>query len=103
LLDNAIKYTSEKGKITVSVVLQDHEVIIKIEDTGIGIDSDDFEKIFERFYRADASRTKQGTGLGLSLARTIVRQHKGDISVSKKHDRGSVFTITLPYNNLEVI
>ena len=103
LLDNAIKYTPEKGKITVSVVLQDHEVIIKMEDTGIGIDSDDFEKIFERFYRADASRTKQGTGLGLSLARTIVRQHKGDISVSKKHDRGSVFTITLPYNNLEVI
>ena len=103
LLDNAIKYTSENGKISVTAFLKNHEAIIKIEDTGIGVESELFEKIFERFYRAESSRTSAGTGLGLSLARTIVRQHKGDVSVSSRKGRGSAFVMTLPYRNLEVI
>ncbi|MBU8910151.1 MAG: HAMP domain-containing protein [Desulfobacterales bacterium] len=103
LLDNAIKYTPENRKVSVLAFKENHQVVIKIEDTGISIAPEFFEKIFERFYRAESSRTSAGTGLGLSLARTIVRQHKGDISVSSQQGRGSVFVMTLPYSNLEVI
>ena len=107
LLDNAIKYTPENGKVSVLAFKENQQVTIKIEDTGIGIAPEYFEKIFERFYRAEASRTSAGTGLGLSLARTIVRQHKGDISVSSRQSNhqgsGTVFMMTLPYSNLEVI
>ncbi len=103
LLDNAIKYTPENGEVSIILILENSEAVIKIEDTGIGIAPDDFEKIFERFYRADISRTRAGTGLGLSLARTIVRSHKGDISVSNKPGSGTIFTIRLPYNNPGVI
>ena len=107
LLDNAIKYTPENGKVSVLAFKENQQVTIKIEDTGIGIAPEYFEKIFERFYRAEASRTSAGTGLGLSLARTIVRQHKGDISVSSRQSNhqgsGTVFVMTLPYSNLEVI
>ncbi|WP_299976784.1 ATP-binding protein [Desulfobacula sp.] len=103
LLDNAIKYTLENGRVSVTVFKENNLITIKIQDTGIGIESEYFEKIFERFYRAESSRTSAGTGLGLSLARTIVRQHKGDISVSSRQGKGSVFVMTLPYSNLEVI
>ncbi|MCK5662246.1 MAG: GHKL domain-containing protein [Thiotrichaceae bacterium] len=103
LLDNAIKYTDDEGQVSVALSTTNGKVIIKVEDTGIGIDPAFFEKIFERFYRADRSRTTLGTGLGLSLARAIVRQHKGDISVRSKKNQGSAFKIILPYNNLEVI
>ncbi|SDU35739.1 sensor histidine kinase [Desulfobacula phenolica] len=103
LLDNAIKYTPEYGKITVVTALKNNDVSIKIEDTGIGIAPEYVEKIFERFYRAESSRTSAGTGLGLSLARTIVRQHKGDIRVKSRQGKGAVFEIRLPFNNLRVI
>ncbi len=103
LLDNAIKYTPEKGKISVSVSLKGPEVMIKIKDSGMGISPAYSERIFERFFRAESSRTSPGTGLGLSLARTIVRQHRGDISVVSQPGEGSVFMVTLPINNLEVI
>jgi len=103
LLDNAIKYTSKNGRISVAVFKEDHGITIKIEDTGIGIAAEDLEKIFQRFYRAESSRTSAGTGLGLSLARTIVRQHKGDIQVNSSPGKGSVFVIALPYCNPAVI
>ncbi|MCK5837693.1 MAG: HAMP domain-containing protein, partial [Desulfobacula sp.] len=103
LLDNAIKYTPENGRIRVIAMLNDQEVIIKIEDTGIGIAPEYFEKIFERFYRAESSRTSAGTGLGLSLARTIVRQHNGNIYVTGRQEKGAVFVMTLPICNFEVI
>ncbi|MCD4718449.1 MAG: GHKL domain-containing protein [Desulfobacula sp.] len=115
LLDNAIKYTPEDGKVSVLVFKEKQQVTIKIEDTGIGIAQEYFEKIFERFYRAESSRTSAGTGLGLSLARTIVRQHKGDVFVSSRQSseqsdqqsdqkgKGSIFVVRLPYSNLEVI
>jgi len=111
LLDNAIKYTPENGKVSVLVFKGNQQVTIKIEDTGIGIAPEYFEKIFERFYRAESSRTSVGTGLGLSLARTIVRQHNGDVFVSSPQSgrqsgqpgKGSIFVVKLPYSNLEVI
>lgn len=103
LLDNAIKYTPENGEISVTASVQGGEAVITIQDTGVGIAPEYFEKIFERFYRAESSRTSSGTGLGLSLARTIVRQHNGDIRVESRPGRGSVFEVTLPINNLAVI
>ncbi len=103
LLDNAIKYTLEKGRITVIVYKYENCITIKIEDTGIGIAQKYLEKIFNRFYRAEPSRTTAGTGLGLSFARTIVRQHKGDITVTSNPGKGSVFEMTLPYRNPGVI
>ena len=103
LLDNAIKYTLENGTINVIVFKDNNCITIRIEDTGIGIEKKYLEKIFQRFYRAESSRTSEGTGLGLSFARTIVRQHKGDIIVNSFPGRGSVFEMTLPYRNPGVI
>lgn len=103
LLDNAIKYTPENGKVSVLAYKRKDRVVIEIIDTGIGIAPENFEKIFDRFYRAESSRTSQGTGLGLSLARTIVRQHQGDISISSVPGEGSRFSVILPYRNLPVI
>ncbi len=103
LLDNAIKYTPENGEINITAFIEDQTVIIKISDTGIGIPYEFHEKIFERFYRIDSSRTTSGTGLGLSLARTIVRRHKGDIHVMSHPNMGSVFEVRLPINNLKII
>ncbi|MCF6246985.1 MAG: HAMP domain-containing histidine kinase [Desulfobacula sp.] len=103
ILDNAIKYTPINGFIDVSLKKKNHWVIITIKDTGIGIESKFNEKIFERFFRTEASRTTAGTGLGLSLARTIVRNHNGDVSVTSTPGCGSVFKIRLPINNLAVI
>lgn len=96
LLDNAIKYTSSGGKIVVSARMEDLQAVITIADTGIGIDTNDIPKIFDRFYRGDKSRTTFGSGLGLSLALTIVKAHGGDITVDSSLDTGSVFTIILP-------
>ena len=103
LLDNAIKYTPENGRINVIVFTENHYITIKIEDTGIGIALEDIEKIFQRFYRTESSRTSAGTGLGLSLARTIVAEHKGDVLVKSCPGKGSVFVMTLPYHNPGVI
>jgi heavy metal sensor kinase len=107
LLDNAIKYTPGNGKICIELSketkTENGKVVIQVEDSGIGIPETDVDKIFKRFYRAESSRTTPGTGLGLSLARAIIRQHNGDITVSMPKGSGTVFRITLPYNNLVVI
>ena len=103
LLDNAIKYTPENGEINITAFIEDQTAIIKVSDTGIGILPEFHEKIFERFYRIDSSRTTSGTGLGLSLARTIVRRHKGDIQVMSRQNMGTVFEVRLPINNFKVI
>ncbi len=97
LVDNALKYTPAGGKVQVRVRnRKDGMTAIDVSDTGPGIDPVHFEKIFERFFRAESSRTSQGTGLGLSLARTIAKQHAGDIIVDSTPGKGSVFTLTLP-------
>ncbi len=103
LLDNAIKYTPKGGAIRITAFMKDQTVVIRVIDTGIGILPEFHKKIFERFYRIDSSRASSGTGLGLSLARTIVRQHKGDIHVTGNLNKGSVFKIRLPINNPGII
>jgi heavy metal sensor kinase len=96
LLDNAIKYTSSGGTITVSVEEGEKEVIISVSDTGRGIAADDIPHIFDRFYRADKSRSESGAGLGLSLVLAIVRAHGGNIEVNSSPGAGSTFTVVLP-------
>jgi heavy metal sensor kinase len=97
ILDNAVKYTPSGRKIEVSLTgAKSQHVIISIKDTGVGISGADLNRIFERFYRCDQSRSQPGTGLGLSLARAIARAHSGDITVTSAVNQGSTFTISLP-------
>ena len=97
LLDNAIKFT-EKGSIDVTVARAGGEVVVSIADTGIGIDDAALDRVFDRFYRADASRdrTIAGTGLGLAIVRSIVRVHDGRIDVRRRAGGGTIFEVTLP-------
>ena len=97
LLDNALKYTPSGGAVKVSVSNKDgREVVVTVQDTGIGIPGEDLPHVFERFYRCDHSRSEPGTGLGLSLARAFARAHQGDITVTSAVGQGSIFTLTLP-------
>lgn len=98
LLDNAIKYTPNGGNATLSLSVKGKDLLITMKDTGIGISSKDYERIFERFYRADSARTRQtgGHGLGLAIAKWIVKTHKGTIEVNSEHGKGSTFIVTLP-------
>ena len=97
LLDNAVKYTPEGGNINVAAHMGSQQSIqISIKDRGIGISTGDMPHIFERFYRCDPSRSRTGTGLGLSFARAIARAHGGDITVRSEPDKGSTFTVVLP-------
>lgn len=98
LIDNAFKYT-DKGKITIiSKELNNKQVFI-IEDTGLGIPKDDINRIFERFYTVDKSRSRRvgGTGLGLSIVKHIVLLHKGKIEIESELNKGTRFIITIPF------
>ena len=99
LLDNAIKYTPEGGRVIVSAVEKDSkEIQFSIEDNGIGIPKEDLSRIFERFYRVDKGRSKElgGTGLGLSIVKHLVQVHGGRVWVESQLGKGSTFYFTLP-------
>ena len=99
LLDNAIKYSPKNSTIILASYKTDHNVKIDVKDQGVGIEKSDLEKIFDRFYRSDKSRQRSdigGYGLGLAIARQIVEEHGGTISVTSKVDKGSTFTVKLP-------
>ena len=97
LLDNAVKYT-ESGSIRVTVNMDSAHAEIRVRDTGIGIPADQHERVFERFFVVDMSRSKEtgGTGLGLSIVKHIVLLHNGEISVSSTPNQGTTFTVRLP-------
>jgi signal transduction histidine kinase len=98
ILDNAIKYSKPEGKIELSFKKTDHSVLIAIEDQGAGIPSIDLPHIFERFYRADISRsTTKGHGLGLAIAEQIVTLHHGRIQAHSKENVGTLIQIILPF------
>ncbi|MCP3926799.1 MAG: HAMP domain-containing protein [Desulfobacterales bacterium] len=101
LIDNAIKYTDAYGTVTVTLnkSTDENNIVIDVKDTGTGISEKDRTQIFNRFYRCDKSRSQVGTGLGLSLARTIARAHGGDIVFKDNPVRGSVFTLKIPVSN----
>ena len=98
LIGNALKYTPSGGKVSVNVTALAKNLVIEVQDSGIGISQEDAERIFERFYRAKDPRVGKivGTGLGLTLAREVIRLHGGDISVDSQINQGSTFTMTLP-------
>ncbi|HEV8354378.1 MAG TPA: ATP-binding protein [bacterium] len=100
LIDNALKYTPSGGRISVAVTSRNGEVEVAVADTGRGIPADDLPHVFERFYRADRSRTRGsgGTGLGLAIAKHIVEAHGGHISVRSRLDEGTTFVVILPKN-----
>lgn len=103
LLDNAIKYSNPVAdqaapRVWVRTSLSDEQVIIEVQDEGIGIPEGHLDRIFERFYRVDRARSRAtgGTGLGLSIVRNVAHNHDGEVVVKSKHGEGSIFVVTLP-------
>lgn len=98
LVDNAIKYTPEGGRVQLAMRTEPGAAVVTVADTGIGIDPEDLPHLFERFYRADKARSRDlgGTGLGLSIAKWIAESHGGHISVESTVGQGSTFTLRLP-------
>jgi heavy metal sensor kinase len=96
LVDNAVKYTPRGGEVAVAAEGDADGATVTVHDTGVGIAEKDLPRIFERFYRADRSRQEPGSGLGLSLARAVVRAHGGNIAVSSAPGEGSTFCLSLP-------
>lgn len=98
LIDNAVKYTNDGGRIEICLVQQNGEVVVTVEDNGVGIPREDLDRVFERFYRVDKARSRQlgGTGLGLGIAKHIVLAHKGKIRIESDVNRGTKVFVTLP-------
>lgn len=98
LLSNAIKYNVSNGEIDISIEESDSDLLIKFEDTGIGMDEGVLDRVYDRFYRADSSRTRsiEGTGLGLAIVESVVAMHKGKVEVQSKKGEGTQFTVRLP-------
>ncbi|ADY54629.1 integral membrane sensor signal transduction histidine kinase [Syntrophobotulus glycolicus DSM 8271] len=103
LLDNAIKHTSPGGTVSIDLRKKASHAELIVSDTGEGIPREHLEKIFERFYRVDKSRSRAqgGTGLGLSIAEWITRSHNGTIKVSSDLSKGTIFTVDLPLNQID--
>jgi two-component system, OmpR family, sensor histidine kinase SenX3 len=98
LVDNAVKYTPQGGRVEVTGGLEGSEIVIRVSDTGIGIPEGKLPRIFERFYRVDKARSKAtgGTGLGLSIVKHIAENHGGRVTVESTSGEGSTFTVYLP-------
>ena len=99
LLDNAIKFTDEGGRISISAGKHHDDIIVRIEDNGVGMDEETLSHIYEQFYRGNTATRYEGTGLGLSLVQRIIHLHNGRISAESKPGEGTCFTIALPSNN----
>lgn len=96
LLDNAIKFTPTGGTVSLSALERDHEAVITVRDTGIGIPEEELYRVFDRFFRGEKSRSEPGSGLGLSLARAFVKSLGGSITAVSTPNRGSTFQVVLP-------
>jgi len=102
LIQNAVKFTPQGGKVDLSVHQQGDTVKIIVSDTGVGIDEKDLPKIFQRFFHKETPGPENvgSVGLGLNIARSIAKFHNGDIEAVSKPQEGSVFTVTLPVSRL---
>ncbi len=98
MLDNAIKYTNPGEKVIVKLEKREHDIMVEVSDTGIGIDEKDLPCVFDAFCRIN--RNGEGSGLGLSIARAIVSAHGGTISVESTPGKGSTFRFTLPQKDI---
>lgn len=104
LVENAIKYNHDGGQVHVRLLRREEEVVVQVEDTGVGIPADALDHIFERFYRVDKARSRQagGSGLGLSIVHDLVERNFGEIQVERREEGGTRFTVTFPYFDMEV-
>jgi two-component system phosphate regulon sensor histidine kinase PhoR len=98
LIHNAIKFNRINGSVNITTVSDDKTVTVTVIDTGIGIPKDDLPRVFERFYKADKSRTNRGSGLGLAIAKHTIEIHDGRIWVQSEEGKGSTFSFTIPLN-----
>lgn len=98
IMENAVKYSHEKSKIVVRGTIEKNLILIKVIDKGMGIAKENIPNLFERFYRADSSRSTQGYGLGLSIAKEIIEAHKGNIMIESKLGKGTTVIVSLPYS-----
>jgi two-component system phosphate regulon sensor histidine kinase PhoR len=98
LVDNAIKYTPNGGRITVRWNATDDTVSFEVEDTGVGIPAADLQRVFERFYRVDKARSRAvgGTGLGLAIVKHLVQAMKGQVKATSRVGKGTTFRVSLP-------
>jgi signal transduction histidine kinase len=96
LIENAVKYTDSGGRVEIDAAAEDPWIRLRVRDTGIGISESDLPLVWDRLYRADASRSARGLGLGLSLVKAIVEAHGGRVEVSSVPGQGSAFTVLLP-------
>ena len=98
LTDNALKYTPYEGTVSLSLMTDQNSALVKVSDTGIGISPEDLPHIFERFYRADQTRSRDrgGSGLGLAIVQSIIQEHRGSIEVESTPGKGSTFILKLP-------
>lgn len=98
LLHNAIKYNVDHGSIDIKVIEKEDELIVRIEDSGIGMDAQSLDRVFERFYRVDSARTRdvQGSGLGLSIVKRVLQLHGGRIAFESVKDKGTICRVHLP-------
>ena len=95
LVDNAVKFSSEGGNVSVDTDQRDDVVVIQVCDDGIGIEPEELDIIFERFYRG-GNHTKSGSGLGLAIAKSVVEAHGGNVQVDSSIGTGSIFTLEIP-------
>ncbi len=103
IMNNAIKYSPDGGKITVHLLETHNNIVLSVTDEGLGIPKKDLEKVFERFYRVDKARARKqgGTGLGLAISKEVIKAHKGSIWVESIEGKGSTFSFSLPYEPYE--
>ncbi|MBL7049134.1 MAG: HAMP domain-containing histidine kinase [Nitrospira sp.] len=96
ILDNAVLYSDIRGVVEATAHRENNKIVVRIRDEGVGIDKADLQRIFDRFYRVDKSRSSKGTGLGLSIANVIIESHGGSIVVESVLGEGSIFTVSIP-------
>lgn len=98
IISNAIKFSENNSKITIFGIVDNNEIKISIQDEGIGMSKETIQRVFDKFYQGDKSRSKEGNGLGLALTYRIVKLLKGKIAVDSKINEGTTFTVSLPKN-----
>ena len=104
LAENGVKYNKTDGKLTLRLHRFNDDAVLQVVDTGLGIPNDAVDRVFERFYRVDKARSRQtgGSGLGLSIVKTMVERNDGSISVTSQEQVGTTFTVTFPVFDMEV-